>query len=1360
MKTMLKQPKSTRSRLASGLAMVVLGSISIAAINARAGDCVPPPSSIDGVDLLTTYNLAPNASALQDNPTQFGDAALPQQDPSQGNEIDQLYIRNTDTTLYFGVAGNTNRNDAGQNTILIFIDTGSNGGTAILNTAGITGSNALKNMDIDSMVSTDGAALDFAPEYCLAVYNETIAQVVTQRAFLHNLTVANDVGIALTENTHFSVDNSNLAGVSAEPAHDPTLQEVNAVSANTGVEFAIPLSMLTPLTSTSSIDVQALIVSGTGFISNQSLPPLKSTVGSTGGGVGNVGNQNPTQIPTNIVDFADDNRFPGLQHLTYQLTSPGSAPGGSLDGAGITDANYGAPNSIQNNYTGFGDAAPFSSQPSPGSELDQIWVTNDFSKIYIAVTGNVPVFDGNNNSILIFVDNGNGLGTNSLLTASLSGGSGALQNLEGLTFDPAFAPYFVIQYWRGDGSHHAIYQDLEFGVAHPMEFSNDNARHIAPAVQAFSADLSNILGINSIRGDDPIRQAARHGAPATRALSGVQFSIKLDELGIDPQTLPFNIKLFAMIVSSSGFMSNQALPPLNPTDPVPETANVSFSNAPLPANIPDNPNPALTDLRAVSAPNITRITDVNVSVNITHPDVSQLAISLQAEDRIVLLKAAGGASSANLAAIYDSEGGGGTVLPAESLLTFNDLNPNTNWTIIVTDTLTGQTGSLDSWGLDLTMHKGGAVNCLEFYDAVDNPVDFGTPAFPGDQFIDLTVDASVNQPSSFSGQNIPTAFLPNNPRASQNNYTCFGDAATSPPTNLPGSEMDQMYIKNSNDRLRLAITGNLENNGNAYVLFLDTVAGGQATITGQTSPPGSLAGLNNLSFDSGFEPDYAVVVQRDSTAGVPVNDYNVFLKTLTTNNTRSLGRLSRGSGTGILGEAIPNQNGSELDQLFIQNDMFNLYLGLTGNLEANGNTIVVFLETGAGGPSNALNTDWNGFPGPLRALSGDVLDTGIKPNYAIVVQRNGGNFSAQLVDLLDIPPGVTVTNLTFTTTIGGNTYVGDNTNASGVNDVSADDPAQQIINAATAARGVQFALSRASIGSPADNSTIRVCAAVTSSGGFWSNQVLPGVGGAQDNLGASMPAGVDLGNATFAPGDQFHDYVMADDVGTPYSQPSSFTGSTVSTSMGAALATQNNYTGFGNAVLVNPGNANCTQVALDDSNTLGVTSSSAAGAATATNGMEYDIHFSDIGLTPLNLGGQLVTVKAFAVLTGPSGYLSNQLLPGAGRQILDGQGNPTNLGFIPPPAPPPGGLNLGDPSPTTGFPGNQFLPYTLVVPCSDHDADINNDDVLTGADATAFVNVLLGNNIEPCAVEKADFLDDNILNGKDIPGFVDAFMTP
>jgi subtilisin-like proprotein convertase family protein len=1353
---MLKQSEYiTRFQFTTGLALLAVFGASFAAINARAGECVPPPLSIDGVDLLTSYNVPPNASALQDNPTQFGDAALPQFDPSQGNEIDQLYVRNTDTTLYIGVAGNTNRVDSGENTILIFIDTGNNGGTAILNTAGITGSNALKNMDIDSMVATDGAALDFAPEYCLAVYNETIAQVVTQRAFLHNLTVVADVGVALTENTHFKVDNSNLAGVSAEPAHDPTQQEVNAVTANTGVEFAIPLSMLTPLTSTGSIDVQALLVSGTGFISNQSLPPLKETVGTTGGSVGNVGNQNPTVIPTNIVDFADNMRFPGLQHVTCQLTSPGSAPGGGLDGAGITDANYGLPKSIQNNYTGFGDAAPFSSQPTPGSELDQIWVTNDFSKLYVGITGNVPVFDGNNNTILIFVDNGNGLGTNSLLTASLSGGSGALQGLNGLTFDPAFAPYFVIQYWRGDGSHHAVYQDLEFGVAHPMEFSGDAARHLLPAVQAFNADLGNILGVNGIRGDDPIRQAARHGVPATRAVNGVQFSINLNELGIDPQTLPFGIKMYAMIVSASGFMSNQALPPLNPTDPIPETANVSFSNAPLPANIPDNPNPALTDLRPVSAPNITRITDVNVTVSITHPDVSQLAISLQADNRLVLLKAAGGASSANLTATYDSEGGVGNVVPAESLLTFNDLNPNTNWTIIVTDNVTGQTGTLDSWGLDLTMHKGGAVNCLGFYDSVDNPVDFGTAAFPGNQYIEVTVDSSVNQPSSFNGQNIPTAYLPNIPRASQNNFTCFGDAETSPPTNLPGSEMDQMFIKNANDRLKIAVTGNLENNGNAYVLFLDTVTGGQATITGQTSPPGSLAGLNNLSFDTGFVPDYAVVVQRDNTAGVPNNDYNVFLKTLTTNNTRSLGRLSRGSGTGLLGEAIPSQNGSELDQMFLQNDLNNLYIGLTGNLEANGNTYLVFLETGAGGQSNVLDTNYTGFPGPLRAVSGDTLDLGFNPNYAIVVQRNGGFYSALIVDLLDTPPGITVTNLTFSTTIGANTFVGNNGNFLGVNDNPLDDPAQQTINSASAERGVQFALSRASVGSPADSSTIRVCAAVTSGGGLWSNQTLPGLGGTQPNLTDSMPGGVSLANGTFAPGNQFQNYVMADNIGTPYAQPSDFTGSVVSTSMGTAVATQNNYTGYGNAVLVNPGNANCTQVALNDSNTLGVTSSSAALAGTATSGMEYDIHFADIGLTPLNMGGQLVTVKAFAMLTGSSGFISNQLLPGAGRQILNAQSNPTNIGFVPM-----AGLNLGDNNVTTGFPGNQFLPYTLVVPCTDHDADINNDDVLTAADATAFVNVLLGNNTEPCALAKSEFFVDGLRNGKDIRGFVDAFLTP
>ncbi|GJQ26062.1 MAG: hypothetical protein HBSAPP02_10940 [Phycisphaerae bacterium] len=1333
--------------IALGTVAAMLAALLAAPGESLAGDPCAGVPTVDGRNLPTKYQGSP--SATQDNPTGFGDATPPSEEPTEGNEIDRLYVRNDATHLYIGITGNTEREDALENTILVFIDNGANGGTAVLNTSGFTGgSNALKNLS--------GVTLDFAPEYALAVWmNGT-----TPTAFLHDLTNPTDAGVALTLGTHFAVDNNNLAGVNGEPANDPLQQQVNAATATLGFEFKIELLQLN-LTGTSTIGIQALLANGGGFISNQSLPPLRPTQGSIGGGVGCVGVHDPMADPPSIIDFAT---FTGDQFATVQL-SVGSTPP-AIDGVNIP-ADYGAGALIatQNNYTCFGDAAPFSPLPTQGSELDRLFVRNDFSKLYIGVTGNIPVFEDFNNTLIIFIDrpDDGDPGSQLLFTSSLLGGSGALQGMDGVTLDNGFAPEYAIQYWRGGNQHNAFIEDLRFDSDIPLEFSVDTARHTNLAVNAFSADLSNILGVNDISGDDPIRQEIK----AVTAISGVQFSVRLASLGIQPTD---EIKIAAAIVSGSGFISNQWLPPLNPTQTPPATGSAAFSDAPLPLAIPDNNPAGATDNRSPTFAGINRITDLNVSVNITHPQVNNLTVTLTHVDsgRSVVLWNPSSGAGANLNVTFDSEGGGGTVLPAETLLTMNGVDPNGPWSLKVVDSVAGDVGSLVSWTLHVEEYEGGNVGCLGIHDAFENPIDLSTnPLTPGNQFATITlsptgIPASTPTNTLFTGQNIPKVYdgttpqqgggtLPAIPAAAvQNNYTCFGDAVEAPPQNLPGSELDRIFVSNTADRIRVALTGNLEGNGNAFVVLLDTLAGGAGTITGQTAPPSAITGFNNVILDAGFTPDYACVVQRNNEPNT--NEYSVFLKNLATNTTRSIGRLTRNSGSGVLADPIPNANGSEMNQLFIQDDASHVYLGVTGNLEANGNAYVLFLKTGAGGPSNILDTNYVGFPQVLRNLNGDTLDAGFNPNYAIVMTRSGGNYTAQLVDLTDTTPPLTVTALTFTQTVGPNTFFGDNSNSSGVtsSNCPTTTPEEQELNAATSFRGVQFAIDRASIGSPAG--AIEVGAALVGGSGFWSNQTLPPLGGCQANLGDNANL-----NGGTAPGNQFLAYTL----GTNPASPTQFTPSNIPSVMGTALATQNNHTGFGDAVAPNPGNANCLQVAFDDTNILGVTGGSlnsqtclsqggsAAGATLAEKGMEFDIPMVDVGLTPPSLGTQ---IKVLAVLTGSTGYFSNQLLPPLNR------GNAWNLGFIG--TQPPCDRWSGNLSDNAVAPGQQWLGHTIVPACSNIPGDINGDSVKNQADIDAFVGVLLGTNTNPCDVSKSDLNADLTRNGLDIRPFITAFLAP
>ncbi len=376
---------------------------------ALAQDCsgLPP---IDGRNLPTKF--AGGVSVLQDNPTGFGDVTPPNPQDSEGNELDQLFLANDMNNLYIGITGNTEREDELQNTVLVFIDIGEQGGTALLSTA--SGSSCCQThpapggcddsicqacvcaieplccgpmeewsqacVDLafsdclgscpcgaqstsSALRGMDGVTLDFAPEFAVAVWNEAGAQTGLLIDLRNPPTTP---GTILIEGIEFAADNSNLLGVNDEPAIGPLQQQINAATATTGFEFALPLTML-GITGNDTVNVQALIAGGSGYLSNQSLPPLAETVGNSGGGVNCVGNHDPLAVPPNVVDFGDESTFPGPQHVTYVLDPAGTAPGGQLDGADIPD-DYGVSAvSTQNNYTCFGDAAPFSPFATNGS---------------------------------------------------------------------------------------------------------------------------------------------------------------------------------------------------------------------------------------------------------------------------------------------------------------------------------------------------------------------------------------------------------------------------------------------------------------------------------------------------------------------------------------------------------------------------------------------------------------------------------------------------------------------------------------------------------------------------------------------------------------------------------------------------------------------------------------------------------------------------------------------------------------------------------------------------------------------------------------------------------------------------------
>ncbi|MBN2559552.1 MAG: proprotein convertase P-domain-containing protein [Phycisphaerae bacterium] len=1336
-----------KARVTAGSSFIVsLIALGILAVQQplAAQDCgdLPP---IDGRNLQTKYDDA--VSVVQDNPTGWGDQAPPSTEDTQGNELDQVFLANDNYTLHIGITGNTQRTDTLDNTVLVFIDTDPGATPSVLSTAGFTDPNASA-----ALVNMDGVTLDFDPEYVIAVWNDLgLGDPPTygQHGVLHDLTDGTTVTV-LVENTDFAVDNSNLLGVSADPSHDPLQQEINAASATTGFEFAIPLDDLdftVPLTEAADINIQALIANFAGYISNQSLAVLNPTSGSEGGGQDCLGVHDPVgdppEVPPNIIDFSADGN---PQYVPYTLLPAGTPPGGTLDGADIPTDFGTPPEATQNNYTCFGDAAPFSPYPTNGSEIDQVFIANDFSKLYIGVTGNIPFNDYYTNTILVFIQTGSGTGSNVMYTTGITGGANdgaVLVGMDGVTLDTDFAPQWVLEYWRGQtGLHNGTLEDLIYNENVKLEPSWDTARHTDNnGVSAIAANLYNTAGVNSFAGDDPIRQEGK----AAEAQSGVIFTVPLSVLGIGETD---SIKVAVAVVGGTGFISNQWLPPFNPTNYTPVIDSVTFNDAPLPLAIPDDGgSTSAEDLRTVTMPTIDRITDISVSISITHPDVSQLSVTLQYElgedTREAELLSAGSGSGVDLNTTWDSD-------TDAVLLNFAGADPNGDWTMVVTDSVTGQSGTLNSWGMEITEYTGGNVDCLGFHDATENPIDLSdNDAFPEYQRLAITLSPG-SPPNDFSAEDIPSAF-PSAALATQNNWTCFGDAQ---PPDLeqptPGSEMDELFVTNTADRLHLAISGNLETNGNAFVLLFDTVSGdGENTLADNPTPPrpiggnpdnpGGEPGLNGTILDADFYPDYGLSVHEF------YGDYRVDLVDLNADTNKWLGVQGFGSGSGELQEPAAN-TGSELNEMFVQNDDDNVYIGLTSNIEGNSNAFVIFIETAGAGSNPLYTVDGTNFPPQLVGMDSDTLSPGFYPDYALVVWRVDWEF--QTARLCDLVGQGEPTDIPWSSTMLPDTFVGDNSNLVGVNDNPADDPGQQAINAASATTGLLFAIDRASIGSPDTN--IKISVVLVGSAGYWSNQFLPGAGGGVANLSAGDPP-VDPVDASGV-----HTVVTYTLSETP-SWPGTWDGTEIPTAMSGGLqATQNNYTGFGDQI-VDPAynNDNCAQVAFDNTNILGVTGcsqqgtpctclgGSVEGADSVDTGMEVDLAVEDLGLTPEDIENG-VTIKVMAVLTSNTGYVSNQTLPGLGGGVCQ-------LAWTPD---------------FTGAAGVQFLEYQLEKAALL--GDMNCDGFVDVSDIEHFVQALVdpagyeadhdGDPYPVCDILNGDFADPSGVDGLDVQGFVDALI--
>lgn len=237
------------------------------------------------------------------------------------------------------------------------------------------------------------------------------------------------------------------------------------------------------------------------------------------------------------------------------------------------------------------------------------------------------------------------------------------------------------------------------------------------------------------------------------------------------------------------------------------------------------------------------------------------------------------------------------------------------------------------------------------------------------------------------------------------------------------------------------------------------------------------------------------------------------------------------------GDANPpgSLGGSELDAAYARVQGGRLYFMLTGNHEPNFNKLEVFIDSHAGGENTLTNTpqyDFNGGGGWIsQNMGGLTFDSGFQADYHLF-SRWGSGTGAYSVDFVNrqgggsaMVPGSTGSGNDAVGLVSSGMIAAGNVgpNASGsaltqdllfaINDNNAagvtggNGPADQMA-AAAVMTGMEFSISLADLGNPADGEIIRIAAMIDNGDhNYLSNQILGGLPGGTGNLGGDGNGG-------------------------------------------------------------------------------------------------------------------------------------------------------------------------------------------------------------------------------------------------------------
>ncbi|NLF38345.1 PKD domain-containing protein, partial [bacterium] len=107
-------------------------------------------------------------------------------------------------------------------------------------------------------------------------------------------------------------------------------------------------------------------------------------------------------------------------------------------------------------------------------------------------------------------------------------------------------------------------------------------------------------------------------------------------------------------------------------------------------------------------------------------------------------------------------------------------------------------------------------------------------------------------------------------------------------------------------------------------------------------------------------------------------------------------RILQDTPTGFGDAVTPGHAGSELDALYMTNSLDCLRISISGNLETNGNCVMLFIDSTPGG-TNRFGTAYS--CERVRSLNGLVLDAGFAPDFAIVINAWAAGFFLDFEEL-------------------------------------------------------------------------------------------------------------------------------------------------------------------------------------------------------------------------------------------------------------------------------------------------------------------------------------------------------------------------